>query len=446
MSRPTHIRYSIVALATAINLLCYTDRICIAVAGPAIGKEFGFPPARMGLVFGIFSLSYALGQTPWGMAADRFGARGIVAAAILCWSGFTALTGAARGFVSMLAIRFTFGGLEAALSPATAAAFTRWTPVSERSTSFGAYLSGGRLGAALTPPVAVFLLLRFGWRTMFALFGSLGIPAAVAWFLWYRDDPSTHPSVNAEEREIIAAGLIPSRDCEGAVIKSNAGRPAETLSTWRELLHSSRLWSLLGVAFAVTFLWQFYITWFPTYLTEKRGLPLAEASFYAGLPFLFGVAATWTGGLATDFLTRRYDARRGRLWVGCSGLALTGCLMLLGIWEPLPRIGALLMATAAGAADLFLGAAWSAAVDIGGHAAGAVAGLMNAMSNCAAFASPALMGWTLESSGNWNAVLFAGVFATFVGAFLWVRVNAPLPNLSEPEIVTIPRSGAIEKG
>ena len=413
MAQPTRVRYSIVALATAINILCYTDRMSIAAAGPAIAKGLALSPGQMGLVFSIFSLSYALGQTPWGMAADRFGARGIVTAAICCWSGFTALTGAAWGFLSMLTIRFVFGGLEAALSPATATAFTRWSPLSERSTTFGVYLSGGRLGAALTPPVAVFLLLHFGWRAMFGVFGSLGIPAAMAWFFWYRDRPDAHWRVNVAERETIGAGAPPKQ--------------AETPVSWSVLLRSSRLWSLLGVAFAVTFLWQFYITWFPTYLVEKRGLPLAEASYYAGLPFLFGVAATWSGGLAADFLTRRFDARRGRLWIGCCGLTLTGSLMLLGILQPMPRLGALLMASAAGAADLYLGAAWSAAVDIGGSAAGAVSGLMNTMSNCAAFASPALMGWTLETRGSWNVVLFAGVFATFIGALLWVRVNAPSP-------------------
>ncbi|HLJ15799.1 MAG TPA: MFS transporter, partial [Bryobacteraceae bacterium] len=356
MPRPTHVRYSIIALATAINLLCYTDRVSIAVAGPQIQKQFGLTPARMGLIFGIFSLSYALGQTPWGMLADRYGSRGLIASAILCWSAFTALTGVAWGFVSLLAIRFTFGGLEAALSPAVATAFTRWAPIAERSTAFGAYLSGGRLGAAVTPPLAAFLLLRYGWRIMFSFFGSLGIVAAAAWLFWYRDNPSAHPAVNREEQELIRAGVT---------------RPAAAVSTpWRELFRSSRLWSLLGVSFFVTFLWQFYITWFPTYLMEKRGLPMQEASFYAGLPFLFGFAATWLGGLATDFLTRRFDARRGRLWIGCSGLGLTGFLMLLGILSPLPRGSAVLMSSAAGAADLYLGAVWCAAVDIGGRSAG----------------------------------------------------------------------------
>ena len=430
MRRATRVRYSIVALATAINLLCYTDRMCIAAAGPTIARDFGFSPSRMGLVFGIFSLAYALGQTPWGMAADRFGSRGIVTGAIACWSVFTALTGAARGLISMLAIRFAFGGMEAALSPATAVAFTRWMPVSERSTSFGTYLGGGRLGAALTPPVAVFLLLRFGWRTAFVLFGLLGLPAAAAWYFWYRDQPAAHPWVNQEERQVISSG-------------GDVQRPSPGGTGWRGLLRSTRLWSLLAVAFAVTFLWQFYITWFPTYLIQKRGLPVAEASFYAGLPFVFGVAATWTGGLVTDFLTRRFDARRGRLWLGCSGLTLTGLLMLLGIAMPLPRAGALLMSMAAGAADLFLGAAWSTAVDIGGNAAGGVSGLMNCMSNCAAFASPALMGWTLEATGNWNRILFAGIAATFSGALLWVRACAPTSTSTEPEVPTI---GAIQKG
>ena len=260
----------------------------------------------MGLIFGIFSLAYALGQTPWGVAADRFGSRLIIAGSILCWSGFTTFTGLARSFVSMLAIRFSFGGLEAALSPSTAVAFTRWTPVTERSTAFGVFLSGGRLGAALTPPLAVLLMLRFGWRAMFVIIGLLGIPAALVWLFWFRDDPAAHASVNSEERELLAPNVA-------------AAATRERVS-WPALLRSSRLWNLLAVSFTTTFLWQFYITWFPTYLIEKRGLPLKEAAFYAGLPFLFGVAGAWVGGIGTDFLTRRVGVRRARLWVGCVGL------------------------------------------------------------------------------------------------------------------------------
>jgi sugar phosphate permease len=409
MSRPTHVRYSIVALATAVNLLSYADRTAIAVAAPVFQKELGFAPARMGLILGIFSLAYALGQTPWGIVADRFGSRLIIAGSILCWSGFTTFTGLARSFVAMLMIRFSFGALESALPPSMAVAFRHWTPVTERSTAFGIFLSGGRLGAALTPPLAVILMQRFGWRLMFLIIGSLGIPAALAWLFWFRDNPAAHAAVNREERELLSP--------------PDAATAAREPASWPVLLRSSRLWNLLAVSFLSTFLWQFYITWFPTYLIEKRGMTLKEAAVYAGLPFLFGMMGGWMGGVATDFLTPRLGVGRARVWVGSVGLALTATLMLLGVLVQLPRPAALLMAAGAFTADLYIGSAWSSAVEIGGTAAGAVAGLNNALSSCAAFASPVFMGMMLQFNGSWNTLLVAGIISTYVSAFLWTKVN-----------------------
>ena len=97
--------------------------------------------------------------------------------------------------------------------------------------------------------------------------------------------------------------------------------------------------------------------------------------------------------------------------------------MSAGVWCPQAGLAALLMGLAAGAVDLYLGAAWSSAIDIGGSSGGAVAGLMNAASNCAGFASPALMGWVLQRSGDWNFVLLLGAGTTAVSAVLWLFVN-----------------------
>jgi len=80
------------------------------------------------------------------------------------WSAFTALTGLAWSFASLTAIRFVFGALEAALSPAVATAFRRWIPIDERSAAFGFFLGGGRLGGAITPFATGILLVHFGWK------------------------------------------------------------------------------------------------------------------------------------------------------------------------------------------------------------------------------------------------------------------------------------------
>ena len=111
------VRLLVVLMAVVINMVCYTDRVCIAVAGPELRKAFDLSQAQMGLVFSIFSLSYFLGQTPWGIAADRYGSRSLVSLAVAGWSAFTILTAYAWSFASLMSIRFTFGALEAALSP-----------------------------------------------------------------------------------------------------------------------------------------------------------------------------------------------------------------------------------------------------------------------------------------------------------------------------------------
>jgi MFS transporter, ACS family, glucarate transporter len=408
--KPSRVHYSVIALAVLIDMMSYMSRVCISVAAPGIRQEFGFSPSQVGLIFSIFSLSYFLFQTFWGALADRFGARGIVSLAILWWSAFTGFTAAAWSFVSLLVIRFCFGAVEAALSPAIASAFSRWVPVAERSTAFGAFLSGGRIGGAITPAIAAFLLLHYGWRTMFVCFAGLGLFWSALWWFWYRNTPRQHPFVNEAELAQIGA----------------ASETAPTTAV--KLVWSKPLVCLLAVAFGSTFLWQFFITWFPTYLMEDRGFTLAQAAGYAGLPFLLGVSANWIGGLATDALGRRFTPWTARTVIGVFGLTLAAAFMTAGMFWPERGAAAVLMALCAFFADLYLGAAWASALAIGGKAGGTAAGLMNSSSNAAAFISPLLMGWVLQTYHNWNAVLGLGVATTLIAAVLWVNVN-PRPRL-----------------
>lgn len=411
----TRVRFSIIALAVAINVICYTDRSCISIAGPAMRQEFGFTPTQMGLVYSVFSLSYFLGQTPWGIVADRRGARALVTMAIIGWSVFTGMTALAWSFASLLAIRFVFGGLEAALSPSIAAAFNKWVPVGERSSAFGFFLGGGRLGAAITPFIAAFVLTAHGWRSVFLLFGGFGVLAAAAWYLWFRNTPQEHPGVSQSERELIESSIGAAR--------------AKVKPDWHVLLRSHRLWCLLAVAFGCTFMWQFYITWFPTYLMEERKMSLEESKWYASLPFLLGVFATWLGGLLTDALARRFDVRTTRTLIGTSSLLLGGLLLSAGVWCAEPRLAAVLMASGALGVDLFLGAAWASALDIGGASGGAVAGMMNASSNFAGFVSPTFNGWVIQTFHDWNVFLVIAVAINWIAAILWMWVN-PRPGSS----------------
>jgi nitrate/nitrite transporter NarK len=170
-------------------------------------------------------------------------------------------------------------------------------------------------------------------------------------------------------------------------------------------------------------MWQFYITWFPTYLMQERGMTLAESARFAGLPFLFGVFATWLGGLLTDALARRWDPSAARTIIGTASLSMGALLLSAGIWCAEPRLAAVLMASGAIGVDLFLGAAWASALDIGGSSGGAVAGLMNASSNFAGFVSPAFLGWVIQTWKNWDIFLAVAVVMNLAAALVWLAVN-----------------------
>src|SRR5262249_58917999 len=94
----------------------------------AIESDLGLSDSQMGLVFSAFTLAYALFEVPSGWFADRFGARLTLSRIVVWWSGMTAATGLATGFVSLVAVRLLFGVGEAGLFPSTPRAYARWLP------------------------------------------------------------------------------------------------------------------------------------------------------------------------------------------------------------------------------------------------------------------------------------------------------------------------------
>jgi MFS transporter, ACS family, glucarate transporter len=385
--------YLIVGAATLLHMVSYVDRSCISVAAPSIGREFGLTPTQLGIVFSSFFLSYALLQMPWGAAADRIGPRKIVTFAILAWSACTALTGAALNYLMLVIVRVAFGSMEAALNPAITTALARWVPDNWRTTAFGIFLGGGRVGGAFAPALAVFLLLRYGWRSTFVVIAASGILAAGAWLLAV---PANLP-VNRASQTFERAGVR---------------------------LWSIRMSALLMVVFGYTFMWQFYATWFPTYLIERRGYTLSQAGWYASLPFLLGIGSNWIGGILCDAASRKIGLALGRGALGFCSIFFSALLFYCGIIGS-AKSSPWLLAAAAGVGDIFLPIAWTVAADLGGKSAGAFAGLMNSASNLGGFVSPILLGAAIQHWKNWDSALLMGVGATLLAAFLWIPVSWP---------------------
>ncbi|MEX0612595.1 MAG: MFS transporter, partial [Pirellulales bacterium] len=125
---PTRVRVKVMAFLCVLSFLTYYDRQCIVRAQESIQGSLGLSVQQMGLVFGAFWLAYALLEIPGGWMGDRFGARFTLTRIVIAWSLFTALTGAATGFVSLIIYRLMFGAGEAGAYPNMALVQSRWLP------------------------------------------------------------------------------------------------------------------------------------------------------------------------------------------------------------------------------------------------------------------------------------------------------------------------------
>ena len=157
-----------------------------------------------------FSLSYALFEIPTGWLGDAYGPKKVMIRILLWWSIFTALTGTAGqtiagitvGLGALVLIRFLFGMGEAGAYPNITRALHNWFPFQERGIAQGAVWMSGRMMGGLTPMIWLLLVeeAHLSWRTVFMIFGAVGVIWCILFGLWFRNRPDEKATVNQAEQ------------------------------------------------------------------------------------------------------------------------------------------------------------------------------------------------------------------------------------------------------
>ena len=193
----------VIVFAIALAILAYIDRVCISMAAPHMSRDLGLTKVQMGWVFSAFAIAYALFEVPGGWLGDKMGPRKVLMRIVVWCSAFTAITGGVGSYVQLLAVRALFGAGEAGCFPNLTKAFTTWLPNEERVRAQGFMWTFARWGGAFTPPLVALVFTLVSWRLSFVLFGLLGILWAVPFYIWFRDNPADHKSVNAGELALL---------------------------------------------------------------------------------------------------------------------------------------------------------------------------------------------------------------------------------------------------
>ncbi|MFD0796551.1 MFS transporter [Maribacter chungangensis] len=412
-------RYFMVAGTFLLALLLYVDRICISVAKEPISEAMGLSDKQMGWVLAAFSLGYAFFQTPSGILADRFGPRKILAVIVSIWSLFTALTGLAFNFISLLIVRFLFGAGEAGAFPGMSRAIYSWIPLKERGIVTGINFSGSRLGAAFALPAVAWMIDSFGWRTTFFILGAIGVLWAIAWFVFFRDNPEDHKGISEVEKEFI---LSTRQDRETAISKEKIH--------FGSLLKSKNMWLAMGQYFCSNFTFFFALTWLFPHIKSEYGLTTVEAGFYTALPLVFGAFGNWFSGWLIDSIFKKGHWNKSRIFPASLGF-LFAAIGLFGSIYMDNAIGAILfLSLAIFGADMTLPPSWAFCVDIGKKHAGAVSGTMNMAGNIGAFITALLFPYLLAWTGTTTLFFIIGAALNLLAIVLWYNMK-PEKHFSE---------------
>jgi len=404
----------VLALLFGTSVVTYIDRVNISVTARQMMPAFGLTEQEMGWVFSAFVVGYALFQIPGGWLADRLGARVVLTGALIWWSVCTALTAfvAASPLAEMIGIvgallfvRFALGLGEAVALPSFNRAVANWMPPDSRGLGIGIAIGGIGLGSALTPPLAAWVMVNWGWQTVFYLSAALGLVMGLLWWTLARDRPDQHPWAHH------SAALTDSE-------RSDRGPK----HFWMSLFKHSTIWWLVCSYSCLGYVAYVYLSWFYLYLVNVRGFDALQGGLYASAPFWAILIGCPLGGWATDRWSARQGVTRGRLLAGMSGMAGAGCAIAAGAFADSSLVAIASLSIGAGCLYFAVGAYWASTSDLSKAHAGALSGLMNTGANLGGALSPSLTPWMAAQWGWPIALAVAGAVA-LVGAVLWLKID-----------------------
>lgn len=407
-------RYLILLIIFIVTAINYADRATLSIAGTEVAKELQLSAVSMGYIFSAFGWAYLLMQIPGGWLLDRYGSKKVYTYSLFFWSLFTFLQGFVDVFplawagVSMFIMRFMLGFSEAPSFPANARIVAAWFPTKERGTASAIFNSAQYFSLALFSPLLGWLTFAWGWEHVFTVMGVIGFVLTGMWVKFIHN-PTDHPNMSANELEYITKG--------GAVVDMDHKKPGAAVAGpkmhYIKQLLTNRM--MLGVFFGQYFIntitW-FFLTWFPIYLVQEKGMSILKVGLVASIPALCGFAGGVLGGVFSDHLIKRgATITLARKLPIVLGMLLASSIILCNYTDNTTLVVTLMALAFFGKGFGALG--WPVISDTAPkEIVGLCGGVFNVFGNVASIVTPLVIGYLVSELHSFNAALvFVGCSA-----------------------------------
>ncbi|MDR3565686.1 MAG: MFS transporter [Negativicutes bacterium] len=413
----TNVRYFILVALFIVTVLNVTDRATLSVAAPAMRKELGMDAMSLGIAFSAFGWTYTAFQIPGGWLLDKYGSRLVYGVGLFLWSFFTLAQGFIGSFAAPLTALFIFrllmGAAEAPAFPANSRLAAMWFPNHERGFASAVFNSAQYVTVAIFVPIMAVGVAKLGWPALFVLTGLVGIMMSFCWFKVIRD-PKNHPRVNQAELDYIQTG--------GGLANLGEKRTKIKWAYVRALITNRLMVGVYLAQFCINTITWFFLTWFPTYLIEAKGMSILQVGLAASIPGIAGFGGGLLGGYWSDWLLRRGKtltfARKTPIILG---LVCSSSIILANYVDS--EVVVIFVLAVAFFAKGLGSLGWSVVGDTSPkEMVGLSGGIFNMIGNLSGIVTPLVIGYILKTTGSFNgALMYVGALG-FIGAMSYLFI------------------------
>ena len=284
--------YRLLFFLTLLNLLNFVDRQLIASFANFIVPDLGLTDTQYGFLTTVpFIIFYSIAGLFMGVLADMVNRPKLIAFGVVLWSVFTAMTGAAKGFISMALPRMFIGVGESILTPTSMSLLSDSFPSKRMGFAAGFYYMGVPIGVGVSLLIAGYLGESLGWRNCFYLLGFIGLVLGLCALL-FKD----------RERKGLKDQVTPTLSKESTInIVETLIKALKTSSALRFTIFAGVFYHIVLGASGFEQLW----------LVQERGFERSEIAQLVGWIGVFaGLAGNLIGGILSDWWQENTDQGR----------------------------------------------------------------------------------------------------------------------------------------
>ncbi len=384
-------RYAIFAVGIVAQIVFSAAFLGLPAASLLLGSSLQLSAGELALLLGAASIAVVFVETPWGIAADRFGERRVL------------LVGISGTVVALLSL---------ALAVATGAPLWLWAVL-----LFVAAAAGG----AVTGPSGSAILGWFGERrhgTLLSLrVAAVPVGGAVGTVVYAALFGAAPPFVAFATFAALCAG------CAALVwfFVFDPARGSAVAGSGASAFRSSGVWRVASSGFLLDVTQFLVLTFSVVMLVELHGLSAAAGVAIVTAMQLGGGLLRVVIGVATDVVPRFSRSLAVRMLAVLQALGLLAFFLLP---ESSPVFASVLLLVVGVASCAWQGAHFTQIAALAGpRAAGSALGLNNAATSLGAFVPQVLTGLIVQLGGWGVALLGLGVVPAVVAAFLFPAVR-----------------------